>query len=76
MYSFSLMVAAGVVALLIGLIPIGSSIVSSGLSYGGVLALVIAATSYWGEAGNLLKLSISATALLVLLYIGAKRFRD
>ncbi len=55
MYSFVLNVGAGVLALIIGVIPFGSSIVSSGLSYGGVLALIVAATSYWGDAGNLLQ---------------------
>lgn len=76
MYSFTLMVGAGALALIIGVLPLGSSIVSTGLSYGGVVALIIAATSYWGEAGNLLKLAISATALVALLYIGIRRFKD
>lgn len=76
MYSFVVAVGLGILSIIAGVIPMGSSIVSSGLSYGGVLALIIAATNYWGEAGNLLKLAISGTALLALLYIGARRFRD
>lgn len=76
MYSFVIMVGLGVLALIAGVIPMGSSIVSTGLSYGGVVALIIAALGYWGEAGNLLKLGISAIALVALIYIGIKRFKD
>ncbi len=76
LYAFILMTVLGVIALAIGLVPIGSSIVSSGLSYGGVLALIIGAMQYWGDAGNWLRLGISAVALGALLYIGWRRFRD
>ncbi len=76
MYSFVLLVGLGILSIIAGVIPMGSSIVSSGLSYGGVLALVIASGGYWGEAGNLLKLGISFIALAALIYIGIRRFKD
>ena len=76
MYSFALMVGLGILALVVGVIPMGSSIVSSGLSYGGVLALIIAEGSYWGDAGQILRLVMSLIALGALLYIGIKRFKD
>lgn len=76
MYSFVIAVGLGILSIIVGVLPIGSSIVSSGLSYGGVLAFIIAATTYWGEAGNLLKLGISAIALVALIYIGIRRFKD
>lgn len=76
MLTFTIMVAFGVVSLVVGVIPMGSSIVSSGLSYGGVLALIIAAGGYWSEAGELLRLAMSVVALGVLLYLGIKRFKD
>ncbi len=74
--AFVLMVALGIVALIAGVMPIGSSIVSSGLSYGGVLALVIGSAEYWGTAGNWIRLAIASVGLIALLYIGWKRFRD
>ena len=74
--AFVAMIVLGVLALVAGFMPIGSSIVSSGLSYGGVLALVIGSFEYWGTAGNWLRLVISAIGLFVLLYIGWKKFRD
>lgn len=76
MLAFALMVSFGVLALIVGVIPMGSSIVSSGLSYGGVLALIIASGGYWSEAGELLRLAISVVALGALLYLGIKRFKD
>ncbi len=76
LYAFTFMIALGVLALLAGLMPIGSSIVSSGLSYGGVLALVVGSTEYWGTAGNWLRLAIATAGLLALLYIAWKRFKD
>ncbi len=74
--SFIAMIVLGILAIVAGLLPIGSSIVSSGLSYGGAAALVIGSILYWGTAGNWLRLLISAVGLLALLYIGWKRFRD
>ncbi|MBA3789107.1 hypothetical protein H0X32_01775 [Patescibacteria group bacterium] len=74
--TFGVLVGFGVLSLIIGVFPIGSSIVSGGLSYGGVLAMVIGSAQYWSEAGNWLRLGISFIALVVLLYIGYKRFRD
>ena len=76
LYAFVLMIGLGVIALIIGLIPTGSSIVSSGLSYGGVLSFIIASIQYWGSAGNWIRLAISAAGLIALLYIGWRRFRD
>lgn len=76
MYSFVIMVGLGILSLIVGVLPLGSSIVSAGLSYGGVLALIVAATGYWGNAENLLRLTIAVIALGALLYIGLKRFKD
>ena len=76
LYAFVLMTALGIVALIAGFMPIGSSIVSSGLSYGGVLALIIGSAEYWGTAGNWIRLAIATVGLVALLYIGTKRFRD
>ncbi len=74
--AFIAYVVLGVLALIAGILPIGSSIVSSGLSYGGVLTLIIGSVEYWGSAGNWMRLAISLVALLALLFIGIKRFRD
>jgi hypothetical protein len=74
--AFIAYVVLGVIALVAGVLPIGSSIVSSGLSYGGVVTLIVGSAQYWGTANNWIRLAISLVALLALLYIGWKRFRD
>lgn len=76
MYAFAIMLGLGILSIIVGVLPIGSSIVSTGLSYGGVLALIVAAFGYWDQAGNMLRLLMSVIALGALLYIGIKRFKD
>lgn len=76
LYAFAFITVLGILAVIAGLLPLGSSIVSSGLSYGGVLALIIGSASYWGTAGNWIRLAIAAAGLAALLFIGWKRFRD
>ena len=76
LYAFIFMVVLGVLALLAGFVSIGSSIVSSGLSYGGVVALIVGSVSYWGSAGHWVRFGIATLGLLALLYVGWKRFRD
>ncbi len=76
LYAFVLMTVFGIIALVVGVVPIGASIVSSGLSYGGVIALIIGSIQYWGSAPSLLKLIISGIALCVLIYLGMRRFKD
>ncbi len=74
--AFIAYVVLGVIALVGGVFPLGSSIVSSGLSYGGVITLIIGSVQYWGSADNWIRLAISFVALLALLYIAWKRFKD
>lgn len=50
--------------------------VAAGLSYGGVLTFVIAALRYWGEAGDLIRLVIVGAALVALIGIGIKKFKE
>ncbi len=74
--AFALMATLGITAVITGLFPLGSSAISSGLSYGGALALVIGSLSYWGTAGNWIRLLIAMAGLAALLLVGWKRFRD
>jgi hypothetical protein len=74
--AFIAFVVFGVIALVAGVVPIGSSIVSSGLSYGGVLALIIGSAQYWGNAAIWIRFLIALVGLAALLYIGWRQFRD
>lgn len=74
--AFIAYVVLGVLALAAGLAPIGAAIVSSGLSYGGVVTLVVGSAQYWGSADNWIRLAISTAALLALIYLGWRNFKD
>lgn len=76
LYAFVIMTVLGVAAILTGLVPLGSSIVSTGISYGGVVALIIGSMQYWGTAGNWIRLGIISVGLVALIVIGLRRFRD
>ncbi len=74
--AFVLLIVLAVLSFAAGMIPFGSSIVSSGLSYGGVVTFIIASAQYWSQAHEIVRLSISLLALIALLYLGIKRFKD
>lgn len=76
LHAFVLITVLGVLAIIVGLLPLGSSLISSGISYGGFLVLIIGSASYWGIAGNWVRLAIAAAGLAALLFIGWKRFHD
>lgn len=73
---FIILIVLGFVALGTGLFLNISTAVSSGLSLGGVLSFIIASARYWSEAGNILRVVILALALVALIWLGAKKFKD
>ena len=73
---FITLVVLGIIAIGIGLFVAMSSAVSIGLSLGGVLSLVIAAIRYWSAAENVLRVVILALALVALIWLGLKKFKD
>lgn len=73
---FVALVVLGALAIGIGFALRISPAVSAGLSYGGVLSFIIASVRYWGEAGDLIRLAIVALALVALIVIGVKKFKE
>ena len=72
---FIILVALGVLSLLLGAF-LGNEIVTLGLSWGGVLSLVIASMRYWSAADNIIKVFILALALAVLIWLAFQKFGD
>lgn len=74
---FIALVILGALSLLVGVF-LGriSPAVSAGLSYGGVLSFIIASARYWSAAGDLIRLAIVAIALIALIGIGVKMFKE
>lgn len=73
---FVILIVLGALSIAAGFMLRISPAVSAGLSYGGVLSFVIAAIRYWGEAGDLVRLAIVAAALVALIAIGVKKFKE
>ncbi|HWQ60452.1 MAG TPA: hypothetical protein VN420_04920 [Candidatus Fimivivens sp.] len=73
---FIVFVIAGASFLLGGAFLVGSRTVSSGLSLGGVFALLFGSLRYWSDMDDRLRVVVSGFALLSLLLIAWRRFRD
>lgn len=70
---FIILVILGVLSLVAGAF-ITNEIVTLGLSWGGVLSLVIASMRYWSSADNLIRVLILGFALVVLIWLAIKKF--
>jgi hypothetical protein len=70
---FIVLVILGVLSLILGAF-ISNEIVTLGLSWGGVLSLVIASTRYWSTADDVVKVLILGCALALLIWIAIKKY--
>lgn len=73
---FVTLVVLGALSILAGYVLRMSPAVSAGLSYGGVLTFIIASFRYWETAGDIVRLSIVGLALVALIAIGVKKFKE
>ncbi len=73
---FIVLVLLGVASIVVGAVFKASDVISAGLSLGGVLSLIIASARYWTEAANILKVLILAVALIALIWLGVKKFKN
>ena len=73
---FAVFIVAGLVFLGAATFIVRSGAVALGLSFGGVLAFVIGSVRYWSDMDEYLRVVILGIAFVVLLWLGAKRFRD
>ena len=70
---FIILVVLGVISLVLGVF-IANEIVTLGLSWGGVLSLIIASMRYWSSADNLIRVLILGFALAVLIWLAIRKF--
>ena len=73
---FITLIVFGAATLIAGIFLSANIVVSSGLAYGGVLSFIIASTRYWSSADDLIKVVILGLALIVLIGIAIKKFKD
>jgi len=73
---FVALVILGALLVLIGNFMKGNAVIANGLSLSGVLSFIIASMRYWSYASDLLHVGILAVALLILLWIAVKKFKN
>ncbi len=71
------LIILGLLAACIGIfVTAGGSAVSLGLSLGGALSFVIASIRYWSAMDDYLRVIILGLALITLIWVGIKKFKD
>lgn len=73
---FLILLALGALSLLAGVFVKGSSIVAAGLSYGGLVIMIATGIRYLAELNQLLQLTATLVALIVVLVVAYKKFKD
>lgn len=73
---FVVFVTLGILLLIGSAYLAGSEAVSLGLSFGGVLALVIGSTRYWSDMNDILRVIVLGIALMGLIFVAWKQFKD
>ena len=72
---FIIFVIVGIASLILSVFLIGSEVVSLGLSFGGVLSLIIGSMSYWSNMNDMLRVVILGLALASLIWLAYKKFQ-
>lgn len=73
--AFLILVVLGAISIGAGvLVPL--EVLALGFSWGGVLSLVVGSLRYWNEADTLVKVLILLAALLGLVFVAVRKFKD
>ena len=73
---FIVLVVLGAASVAIGNFFVGNTVISNGLSLGGVLSFIIASIRYWSAADDLFRVIILAISLGLLFWVAWKKFRN
>lgn len=73
---FIVFVTVGILLLVASVFLSGVEAISLGLSFGGVLALVVGSMWYWSDMNDILRVIVLGAALLGLLFVTWKKFRN
>ncbi len=73
---FVVFIVAGAMLLLGSPFLSGVGAISSGLSLGGVIALIFGSMRYWSAMDDRLRVAVSGIALIALIVIAWKKFKD
>lgn len=73
---FIILITAGIISIVIGFLIVQVEAVSLGLSFGGLISLIIGTIRYWSAMDDYLRFVILGIALIILIWIGIKKFRN
>jgi hypothetical protein len=73
---FIVLIIAGILSIVAGFLIAVSEAVSLGLSFGGLLSLLIGTIRYWSGMNDYLRFVILGAALIILVWLGIKKFKD
>jgi ABC-type phosphate transport system permease subunit len=73
---FIVLVILGVLSLVAGTYLTTFSAVSFGLSFGGVISLLVGAMRYWSNMHDWLRVAVLAAALIALIWLGIKKIKE
>lgn len=74
--AFLILLGVGAAVIILGMFLKGSSIVAAGLSYGGVVLLITSGMRYLGDLDQLTQILAVGAALVLVLVIAYRKFRD
>lgn len=70
------LVVLGVLALVAGFYLASFGAVALGLSFGGVISLIIGAARYWSDMHDWLRVVVLGVALIALIWLGIKKLKE
>lgn len=73
---FIIWITVGIIAIVIGFLIIQAETVSLGLSFGGLISLIVGTIGYWSAMNDYLRFIILGIVLAILIWIGIKKIRD
>ncbi|OGI22123.1 MAG: hypothetical protein A2808_03815 [Candidatus Moranbacteria bacterium RIFCSPHIGHO2_01_FULL_55_24] len=73
---FIVFTVIGLLLILASTFVVGADVLSSGLSFGGILALVVGSVAYWNNMDDIIRVVVLGVALAALLWFAWKKFRD
>lgn len=73
---FVVLVVLGVISIITSFILSNVTAVSLGLSFGGILSLIVGSVRYWSDMDDYLRVIILGIALVTLIWLGVKKIRD
>lgn len=73
---FVTLVAVGVILIVISFFTKANAVLGTALSFSGVLSLVIASFRYWSSAFGWVRVLILGVALVALVYLAVRKFKN